>query len=208
MKGRAWGQIRRPLAPWEARDSLRPMLPRARIAAALLTLFATGCSLEGLADGSGAGSSGVNSSGSQGGANDLAREAEDGVLTGNFVIVEDEGASAGKYVVVPEDKNCEFDAVRFALSVQNAGKYRIKTRVATGPEEGTDNSFVVTVDGTPAGPAFYDLNISSTFVDDYVRDGDVPEPVVFDLAAGPHEIVFGCREDGTRLDRIELEIAP
>lgn len=185
------------------------MCPQARLAAALLTLLTSACSLEGLADGSGTASSGLSSGASQGGGgDDLVREAEDGVLTGNFAVLEDETASGGKYVEVPEDKSCESDAVRFTMNLQFAGKYRIKARVATGPKEGLDNSFFVLVDGAPAGPTWYDLNISSGFVDDYVRDGDSAVPLTFQLDAGLHEIVFGCRETGARLDRIALEVAP
>ncbi|WP_437475934.1 hypothetical protein WME75_25075 [Sorangium sp. So ce1014] len=193
---------------------------------ALLPVLACACSLEGLsaawdtssASAGGAGvSSGAGATGGAGGGGAgaaggggatgdvLKREAEACELTGSFIKVEDELADGGYYVVVPESAGCDDDRVSCSFKISEAGTYQIKVRVAAGPSESTDNSFLVRVDQAP--PPGYQYNfIGTDFHLDYVNDSDAEKGMMltFALEPGSHLVSFACREDGSRLDWVEL----
>jgi len=193
--------------------SCRALLARVSLAAAIVTLAS--CSLAGLATtASGAGASGAGSSsgseasGSSSGGAGLLYEAEDAGLYGKFVVVDDPDASAGKYVIVPTGAGCSdgLSEVVFDVEVAAAGSYVIWARVqATDPSH---DSFLVSADMGPE--ALFSVGEPSTFVEDAVTDSssDLKTAVHYAWDAGRHTVTFRCREDGTSLDRIRLDLAP
>ncbi|WP_437274521.1 hypothetical protein WME90_25055 [Sorangium sp. So ce375] len=170
---------------------------------ALLPVLACACSLEGL-------SAEWDSSSALGGAGDdglLRSEAEDEgcELSGRFERVDDPEASGGIYVAVPEEASCNGDRVDCSFKVDEAGTYQIKARVATGPEESTDNSFLVRMDHAPELGTRYDFS-GTEFHEDYVHDSkdNTGALLKFALDAGVHVVSFECREDAARLDWVQL----
>lgn len=131
----------------------------------------------------------------------LSAEAESGVLYGGFAQVPDPLAGNGQAVLVPEGAGSLLapdpaHRVDLCVTVATAGQYRI-VAWALGPDDNSD-SFFVQVDGQPAvaerwtvaaGPAYAANNA----------------PLRPSLAAGEHIVTFLLREDGARLDRIELQ---
>ncbi|WP_438031535.1 hypothetical protein [Sorangium sp. So ce204] len=170
--------------------------------AALLPVLACACSLEGLSaawDASPAAAGGGSSSFR------IRIEAEDCELSGRFERVDDPLASGGTYVAVPEEANCESDRVDCSFDIGEAGTFQIRARVATGPDESTDNSFLVRVDHEPELGTRYDFN-GTEFHEDYVHDSKDATGLLlkFALDPGMHIVSFGCREDAARLDWVEL----
>lgn len=132
----------------------------------------------------------------------LVAEAEDGIVTGNFVVATLSGQDA---VVTPERSGDASTLVRatfrgyveMCVTVPSDGDYRLSGSVMA--PSGSSNSFWVTVD-SHSGPAFLSsFPIGSTYVSDYVE--------TFSLTAGDHTIRYWVREDGAILDRIELVAA-
>lgn len=169
---------------------------------ALLPVLACACSLEGLSaewDASSAPAGGGS------GSSRIRIEAEDCELSGRFERVDDPLASGGTYVAVPEEANCESDRVDCSFEIGEAGTYQIRARVATGPDESTDNSFLVRVDHEPELGTRYDFN-GTEFHEDYVHDSEDETGLLlkFALEPGMHIVSFGCREDAARLDWVEL----
>lgn len=63
------------------------------------------------------------------------------------------------------------------------------------------------VDDAPVNGYLWDsYPVSGTYVVDYVSDRDGAGPVELQLAVGLHMMTFYVREDGTRLDKVELEL--
>lgn len=138
----------------------------------------------------------------------LIQEAENGVLSGAFIIGNDVNASSGQYIHVPngtgDSKLNGSSQAAFCLRVTTPGIYYLKGWVHA--DGGANDSFFVQVDGAPASGYLWDT-LRNTFYDmDYVSDRRGANPVELTLAAGDHEVVFHLREDGTRLDKIELEL--
>ncbi|MGK3987938.1 hypothetical protein WME99_33155 [Sorangium sp. So ce136] len=186
--------------------------------AALLSVLACACSLQGLSpgwDASSSGgeagvSSGAGATGGEGGSirESIEIEAENGELCflyGGFTRMEDEDARGGWYVAVPEELDCKTDKVDCLFQITKAGTYQITARVAEGPEEGTDNSWWIRVNNKPEEGYRYDMT-GSEFHVDIVSDTTLPEPkpLTFELAPGEHSVSFGCREDGAKLDWVGL----
>jgi PKD repeat protein len=141
----------------------------------------------------------------------LVQEAEDGVLTGDFVVGSDGAASGGQYVHVPDagvglSSPDEGQKVSYSFTVDTPGTYRIKAWVYG--DSGTNDSFFVKVDGNPAAGYLWDMQMNTTYQDDYVSDRNGADPVEVTLTAGQHTVAFYLREDGARLDKIELELMP
>ncbi|UQA59868.1 hypothetical protein [Polyangium aurulentum] len=168
---------------------------------ALLPALACGCSLEHLYAGSG----GI------GGEKPrvLESEAEACDQYGNFVVQSDPAASGGSYMVVPEEMGCHGDQIRCSFQVDVAGSYRVKSIVAMGPAESTDDSFLVRVDGEPVLGIEYTFD-GTEFHSDYVGNPDIEgELLELELDPGPHVVTFECREDGSKVDWIALDpVAP
>ena len=138
----------------------------------------------------------------------LVQEAEDGVLTGAFVIANDTNASGGQYIHVPngtgDSKPNGSSQAAYCLHVTTPGIYYLKGWVHAG--SGADDSFFVQVDGTPASGYLWDTLQNTSYDLDYVSHRGGANPVELTLGTGDHNIIFHLREDGTRLDKIELEL--
>lgn len=140
----------------------------------------------------------------------LAFEAEDGTLTG-FSAVDDGVASNGKYIEVPNgagnqnSPNEGFKAT-YCFGVTTAGTYRIKGWARSASFG--DDSFFVKVDGAPTGGYLWVPRPLATpdFQEDFVNDFNVEDPVEVFLAPGNHTLTVYQREDGTHLDRLQIEL--
>ncbi|MGB0386541.1 MAG: lamin tail domain-containing protein [Ardenticatenaceae bacterium] len=139
----------------------------------------------------------------------LLQEAEQGTLSGDFVIANDGPPSGGEYIHVPNGSGNRFNGpdaahkAEYCVYVENAGTYRIKAGAYA--ESGRDNSFYVQVDGSPSNGYLWDVARNTTYNVDYVSNRNGDDPVEVTLSAGQHMLAFFLREDGTRLDQIELE---
>ncbi|MGB0384421.1 MAG: CotH kinase family protein [Ardenticatenaceae bacterium] len=140
----------------------------------------------------------------------LLAEAESGSLTGDFVIGSDPAASGGEYIHVPEGAGNSFNSpnpnhqAQYCFTVATAGTYRIKGWAYA--DTGQDNSFFVQADATPANGYQWSFPMNSTYQLDYVSDEGGADPVEVSLSAGDHIITVFLREDGARLDKLELEL--
>jgi hypothetical protein len=145
------------------------------------------------------------------GCGGLLQEAETGILAGSFTTGSDPAASGGQYVHAPpgsgfwDTVNGNGNRADYCFTVTTAGVYRIKGWVY-GPST-SRNSFFVQVDGSPAAGYLWDVPVKSLYIADYVNDKRtvVVDPVEVNLGVGDHSLTFYLREDGTRLDKFELE---
>ena len=134
------------------------------------------------------------------------QEAETGLPTG-LIAGTDGAASGGAYIHRPDgvgsswSPNTAFQ-VSYCFTVAQSGTYRIKARVWA--DSGVNDSFWVKVDGALTGSGHWDV-AHVAYGDDYVNSYGVTDPVEISLTAGDHLVEVLLREDGTRLDRIELE---
>ena len=141
--------------------------------------------------------------------NSLIREVQYGELEGNFKSVDDSAAASGQYVYVPEgdgnlmDGPDENQKVTFTFNIPARGTYRIKGTVYAS--NGSSDSFWVKVNGNPAGGYLWDVLQNTSYQQDYVNDRNGADPVEVTLDKGPNSVAVYLREDGTRLERIELE---
>nr|WP_224772556.1 Ig-like domain-containing protein [Pelagicoccus enzymogenes] len=136
---------------------------------------------------------------SEGGS--LIQEAEDGILSGNFVVIDDEAASGGK--AVDAIGGSGQDWVEFRFNVEVAGFYHIRTLVRA--IDGTHDSMFVTIDGDTATEHTWDTARSSAFIEDYVKNRRGEDPVEVLLEAGAHVVRFSYREN-LQLDLVELKL--
>ena len=130
-------------------------------------------------------------------------EAEDAQVTG-FDTAKDGAASGGEYVHAPDGSGSswspsEDSKVEFCFVVDTAGNYELAAGVWA--DSGTNDSFWVKVDGVIHGR--WDTAINTSYSDDVVGMAS-QGPLVLDLAAGDHSVEILLREDGTRLDWMEL----
>ena len=153
----------------------------------------------------------VQSSGGGGGGTGqcagLTQEAEDAALSGAMVVGSDGSASGGQYVHVPAGTGQAWtfgsaNQAAFCFDVAQAGTYRIDAAVL-GPDSLSD-SFFVTVDGQPTDGFLWDVGVTTGFETSSVSDRDGADPVLVNLSAGEHDIMFFQREDGTLLDQVSL----
>ena len=139
----------------------------------------------------------------------LAQEAEAGTLQNGFVVGNDAAASGGQYVHVPNGSGSgyKFDAngprVTYCVTVAEAGQYLVRANAYA--RNGSDNSFFLRVDDEPITPYLWDFPLNTAYSEYYVSDRRGREAVVLELSAGEHNLTFYLREDGARLDRLELE---
>lgn len=133
----------------------------------------------------------------EGGA--LLQEAEDGILSGNFVVIDDGTASAGKAVDAIGGSGDDWAEYRFNVEV--AGFYHIRTMVRA--IDGTHDSVFVTIDGDTTTEHTWDTARSTVFIEDYVKNRRGEDPVEVLLEAGAHVVRFSYREN-LQLDVIEL----
>ncbi|MEM7134024.1 MAG: hypothetical protein AAF702_47470 [Chloroflexota bacterium] len=140
----------------------------------------------------------------------LIQEAEDATLSGAFVIGSDADASGGQYIHVPNRSGNRWngpstDRADLCLTVTTAGTYRLLGTVQA--DGGGNNSFYVAIDGQPVDGYLWDTaRTGNSYGDDYVSQRGGADPVGFNLSAGEHTVTIYLREDGTILDKIELEL--
>ena len=139
----------------------------------------------------------------------LVQEAENGILYGAFETAIDSAASNGQYVHVPNGTGSRMEGpdeahkIEYTFNVPATETYQIKAWVHAASLG--DDSFWVKVDGSPAQGYLWDVFLNTSYQSDYVNDRDTADPVRVTLAVGVHVITIYLREDGTRLDKIELE---
>ena len=138
----------------------------------------------------------------------LEREAEDGILTGDFAIVNDGNASGGQFVHIPEDNDSEwnganaFQQAEYCFTVAEEGTYFIQGLVA-GVDELSD-SFYVRVNNAPSRAYLWDTPTTTAYAPTLVSDRIGQNPVVVSFAPGVHNVTVYARENGTRLDKLTL----
>lgn len=139
---------------------------------------------------------------------DLIQEAEDGLLYGGFVKANNSGASGGQYVYVPHGYGTNYsgsltdDRAEYCFTVPEAGTYVLKGTVGT--THSLHNSFYVTAEATPGLTYLWDTDVRSNWYVDELNNRDIADPVLLDLTADQHLITIFLREDGSRLDKLEL----
>lgn len=140
----------------------------------------------------------------------LSQEAESGVTNGNWVIGSDAAASGGAYIHAPNGSGNSWNGangsqkVSYCFNVATTGTYRIQGKVYGA--NSLSDSFYVQVDDAPTLGYLWDILPNTTYASDFVNDRSVVDPVELQLAAGPHIVNVFVREDGTRLDTIELQL--
>ncbi|MDQ8179026.1 Ig-like domain-containing protein [Pelagicoccus sp. SDUM812005] len=132
---------------------------------------------------------------------ELLQEAEDGILSGNFVIIDDVAASGGK--AVEAFGGSGEDWVEFQFNVEVGGFYQIRALVKA--IDGNNDSMFVTIDGDTSTTHTWDVARSSNFINDYVKNRRGEDPVIVLLPRGAHVVRFAYREH-LELDQVELEL--
>ncbi len=144
-------------------------------------------------------------------------EAECSEVGANWEIREDDQASNGQYASSPggtrldQPPTDEQDLVRFSFQVGEPGTYRVYVRSMVMDDN--DNSFWVRVDendwqrwnhvNAGSSNAMYNWDQVGNWM-----SGPVATPVTFDLDAGSHDLIFGHREPGVRLDKVFITRSP
>lgn len=124
-------------------------------------------------------------------------EAEVGVVDGGFVIADDPTASGGQYLWTPNGTGSfRGYTSTYTFSLTQPGTYRIRGEVYS--PNGNDNSFFISLNGESAKEVQFSYR--SFFRPEYFGAD------AYELEAGTHTLVLVQREDGTRLDTIELEL--
>ncbi len=137
----------------------------------------------------------------------LLQEAESAALYGNFTVGTDSAASGNQFIYAPQGignlmNGPENDnRADFCFHIPAPGAYLIRGWVYA-PDVASD-SFYVQANGEPAGSFTW-----YTYTDNYYRDeytGETSgEPLTVYLPAGDQIVTIYQREDGTRLDKLEL----
>ncbi|MFN8442306.1 MAG: hypothetical protein U0175_16100 [Caldilineaceae bacterium] len=141
----------------------------------------------------------------------LRQEAESGILTGTFVVGDDPAASGGHYIYAPTGSGNYYNGpnpqqrAEYCFSVPLTGTYNIY--VTSYAEDSLSDSFYAQVDGQPSSGYLWDIYPISEYIKDYVNDRFLADPVEVQLSPGPHTVTVYIREDGTRLDTLELKLA-
>lgn len=137
----------------------------------------------------------------------LVREGEDGTLAGRFAIGSDSAASNGAYAHVPDGLGGNSvadpaDSAAYCFTVAQAGTYRIVADVYAA-DDYSDSFFV----DAGTGPTYlWDIPTNTTYVSDPVSDRNGDDPVEVDFGVGEQTVTVYLREDGARVDRVELEL--
>lgn len=137
----------------------------------------------------------------------LFQEAESAVLTGDFNIQTSANASGGAFIETPEAP-FKFQptapnphSASWCFTVPESGEYVLKAAVRF--TDVSHNSFHVVINDNFANTYLWDVAVGD-FVDDFLKTRGGPDPAVLNLSAGEQKIVFYQREDGTRVDTLEL----
>ncbi len=141
---------------------------------------------------------------------DLFQEAEFGLLSGGFVVEADPAASDGAFVQVPNNgggsgSGPNESSAEYCFNVSQAGTYHIRARVMA--PDGQSDSFWMQVNDEPANAYRWSLSSEndSYYVDEAIEvsGSNGPLTIVVD-APGTQIVTVYVREDGARLDTIEL----
>jgi len=140
---------------------------------------------------------------------DLFQEAEDGDLNGEFNDFGDGDASGGRAIEVDADVGGGVGSSHHAdycFDVSQEGVYRIRAGVRA--DNGDENSFYVTVNGSPTNGYLWDLpQAEGVWQTDDVSDrNDGGDTVEISLQVGSNLVRVYHRERNTKLDWIELEL--
>ena len=141
------------------------------------------------------------------GCNDIHIEAETGSLAG-FVVVNDEWASGGSYIVMPEAGIGDYSrvsskrSVTYTVNIPTAGRYAI-----TGGTQGTGaNSDSFWFQLNDEDMLQWQVESNGRFTENHVGEfQNNNKKMAFDLTAGDHTIGIYNREDGTRLDHLSIK---
>ncbi|WP_193211045.1 Ig-like domain-containing protein [Luteolibacter marinus] len=145
----------------------------------------------------------------------LARNAgEASYVGGGMVLVTDPAAPHGQYLWLPEGtdgNNYQLPVkteqrAEYSFVVPRAGLWLVRGLVQSS--DNSSDSFWVEIDGNQATGTIntWDTGpVGPGYVWDYLNNRNVADPVVLDLTAGGHTVTVYARDDGTRLDRLELE---
>ena len=130
-------------------------------------------------------------------------EAEDGQVTG-FSTGRDNSASGGEFVYAPDGSGSSWSAsednkIEFCLTAPTDGTYELHAGVWA--DSYTNDSFFVKVDGVNYGR--WDTLVNTNYDLDPVGV-TTADPMILDLVAGNHTIEVLLREDGTRIDWVQL----
>jgi arylsulfatase A-like enzyme len=126
------------------------------------------------------------------------------ILKSPLVVAEDDTASGGKYILVPNETGNEYSPgptlATYVVNVSDAGRYILWGRVSVSDKK--DNSFFVQLGGGENN--LWEIKPGSSWHWDRVNNRDIADPVVFILTEGVHVIKVKLREDGTKLDKMLL----
>jgi hypothetical protein len=132
-----------------------------------------------------------------------------GTITSPLQIKDSASASNGGFVEVQRGNNSTGamptrGKVCYTVGITAPGDHRVWARVQAATT--ADDSFWVQVDG--GAPVHWPLSLGSAWHWSHVHKSGVTTPSVFTLAAGDHELCFGYREDGARLDTLVVTDDP
>ncbi len=88
----------------------------------------------------------------------------------------------------------------FTIAANQGGLYTVKSRIMPN---GTNDSFILEIDGTTCGVTVGNANTSATgwqWID--YRDGNTASKVTVNLAAGTHTMTLIGKEDAVQVDRV------
>ena len=132
-------------------------------------------------------------------------EAEDGEIGSNWSIEDDDKASGGKYVVVPngignnvsrsDDPNY---ILTYSFSVNTSGKYKFWIRHAASGGNYTDDSYFIKINDGDWQQ--FTENLNNTAFDWIAMD-------TIYFSAGTNSVMVQCREDGAKLDRLYFTLS-
>lgn len=138
---------------------------------------------------------------------DILLEAEQGVLSGQFEILNLNTASGGGFVRIANGAGNDISGteslhtVELSFYVSQAGSFRLQAS-AFGLN-GEDDSFWLQIDDQP-NRILWDLPRRNSFVESTIYDRGDANPVEINLDAGHAKLTVYLREDGANLDWIEL----
>jgi hypothetical protein len=139
-------------------------------------------------------------------------EAEDGELSGGFVVRKDASASRAAYLAPPDLTPADLAAedapgearARYLFSLPDAGEFELWGRIQS-PGAGSNRFWFQLDDGT-----WYKWRISVGDIwywDDLHDDTDYGKPLLFELAAGEHELILANCVPGVGLDKLRVSAA-
>ena len=144
----------------------------------------------------------------------LARNAaEYSYLGGGMTLVNDAAAPHGQYVWLPDTQypgNFNLPVkpqhrAEYSFVVPQSGQWLLRGLIRSA--DTSSDSFWIEIDGNQALGTVYlwDTAPGAGYAWDYLNNRNVADPVVLDLSAGSHTVTVYARDDGTQLDRLELE---